>query len=137
MNEQKKLLEIQNHGSILTWSLKGASGLAGSFSWPMYLQRNISSSCEKELLINEAVPQFQPWVAGLIILATHGVIQGIMGPDHAWVDISQTGNLLAELSGLDDGFSSVTLPFDFDLYGQTYGEIFVIEWIFNLWPTFR
>ena len=63
----------------LTWSLKGANGLAGSsFSLANVFTANISSPSKKEVLINEAVPQFQPWVAGLIILATHGVIQLIM-----------------------------------------------------------
>ena len=46
------------------------------------------------------------------------------GPDHSWNDISQTGELLSELSSSDDGFSSIT-SFEFDLYGQSYGEVFV------------
>jgi subtilisin family serine protease len=129
MNEQKEIgLEIQNHGgSILTWSLKGANGLAGS----SFSLANVFTSEHFEPLEKGSLNQR----SGAPVSALGGGPDYFgyswsdssdhAGPDHAWVDISQTGNLLAELSGLDDGFSSVTLPFDFDLYGQTYGEIFV------------
>ena len=129
MNEQKQIgLEIKNNGgSILSWSLKGANGLAGS----SFSLANLFTS-----------DHFKPLAKGSIDKRSGSPVSVLgggpdyygyswndsndqAGPDHSWNDISQTGELLSELSSSDDGFSSITLPFEFDLYGQSYGEVFV------------
>ena len=114
MNEQKQIgLEIKNNGgSILSWSLKGANGLAGS----SFSLANLFTS-----------EHFKPLAKGGIDKRSGSPVSALgggpdyygyswndsndqAGPDHSWNDISQTGELLSELSSSDDGFSSITLP---------------------------
>ncbi len=47
------------------------------------------------------------------------------GPEYVWQDISATGSLLEYVSDADDGNESVTLPFAFSFYGETFTEVFV------------
>lgn len=47
------------------------------------------------------------------------------GPSYQWTDISGTGQLLAAVSGMDDGSEGQTLSFEFPFYGKGYSEIFV------------
>jgi hypothetical protein len=43
----------------------------------------------------------------------------------SFIDISATGTVLTELSGRDDFFQSVSLPFSFDFYGTAQSSVFV------------
>ena len=96
MNEQKEIgLEIQNHGgSILSWSLKGANGLAGSsFSLANVFTSEHFKPLEKGSLNKRSGSPVSVLGGGPDYFGySWNDSNDQAGPDHSWNDISQTGN---------------------------------------------
>ena len=129
MNEEKSLqIHLQNQGgSTLSWSLKGANGLAGSsFSLGNLFAAN----------------HFAPLAKGVVDLREGAPVSTLgggpdyhgyswndsndhAGPVHVWKDISSSGQLLEELSSTDDGQAKIATPFPLSFYDQSFNEIFV------------
>ena len=119
---------LQNGGgSVLNWSLKGANGLAGSsfslgtiFSAEHYQPITKGNNDSREgspISTLGGGPDYHGY--------SWSDSTDDAGPEHTWTDISETGVLLEDLSGQDDGFAVISLPFGFELYGQTFSEVFV------------
>jgi hypothetical protein len=47
------------------------------------------------------------------------------GPDYKWNDISASGELLVELSKMDDGNQEIQLPFAVSFYGKEFEKAYV------------
>ena len=128
-NEEKTIsFKINNTGgSSLSWSIKGATTeLGSSFKLGKVFGMEHFAPLEKGASDNRMGSPISTLGGGPDF---HGYSwtdsNDPAGPDYKWNDISATGELLVELSKMDDGNQEIQLPFAVSFYGKEFEKAYI------------
>ena len=128
-NEEKTIsFKINNNGgSSLFWSIKGATTeLGSSFKLGKVFGMEHFAPLEKGASDNRMGSPISTLGGGPDF---HGYSwtdsNDPAGPDYKWNDISASGELLVELSKMDDGNQEIQLPFAFSFYGKEFEKAYI------------
>jgi|GEM_PF-445211 len=128
-NEEKTIsFKINNNGgSSLFWSIKGATTeLSSSFKLGKVFGMEHFAPLEKGASDNRMGSPISTLGGGPDF---HGYSwtdsNDPAGPDYKWNDISASGELLVELSKMDDGNQEIQLPFAFSFYGKEFEKAYI------------
>jgi subtilisin family serine protease len=128
-NEEKTIsFKINNTGgSSLSWSIKGATTeLGSSFKLGKVFGMEHFVPLEKGASDNRMGSPISTLGGGPDF---HGYSwtdsNDPSGPDYKWNDISASGELLVELSKMDDGNQEIQLPFAVSFYGKEFEKAYV------------
>ena len=128
-NEEKTIsFKINNTGgSSLSWSIKGATTeLGSSFKLGKVFGMEHFAPLEKGASDNRMGSPISTLGGGPDF---HGYSwtdsNDPAGPDYKWNDISATGDLLVELSKMDDGNQETQLPFAVSFYGKEFEKAYI------------
>ncbi len=128
-NEVKTIsFKINNTGgSSLSWSIKGATTeLGSSFKLGKVFGMEHFAPLEKGVSDNRMGSPISTLGGGPDF---HGYSwtdsNDPAGPDYKWNDISASGELLVELSKMDDGNQEIQLPFAVSFYGKEFEKAYI------------